>query len=158
MLSQIIVSVTSGIFSVVSLVCFLAIYILSHCIFLLHHSRFMARHAHALQSKCQPLHKETMLSTALGFSIGNRVTDHCSILIPEAVGFSQELLPPPVQRKSLRNAEISCISTVQTVQIEIYLRKENYNFISTQHVTREHGSASRKLPFSFTYPVVEENK
>ena len=38
--------------------------------------------------------QETMLSTALGFPTGKRVTDHCSILVPEAVGFSQELLPP----------------------------------------------------------------
>ena len=38
--------------------------------------------------------QETMLSSALGFPISKRVTDHCSILVPEAVGFSQELLPP----------------------------------------------------------------
>ena len=94
MLSQIIVSVASGIFSVLSLVRFLAFYILSHCIFLLHHSRFMARRAHALHSKYQPQNKEAMLSTALGFPVGKRVTDHCSILVPEAVGFPQELLPP----------------------------------------------------------------
>ena len=93
-LSQIIASAVSGIFSVVSLVRFLALYILSHCIFLLHHSRFMAWNAQELQSKCQSQNKEAMLSTALGFPIGNRVTDHCSILVPEAVGFSQELLPP----------------------------------------------------------------
>ena len=35
-----------------------------------------------------------MLSTAFGFPIGKGDTDHCSILVPEAVGFSQELLPP----------------------------------------------------------------
>ena len=35
-----------------------------------------------------------MLSTALGFPTGKRVTDYCSILVPEAVGFPQELLPP----------------------------------------------------------------
>ena len=92
MSSQIIVSVASGIFSVVSLVRFLAFYILSHCIFLLHHSRFMARYAQALHSKCQPQNKEVR-TTALGFPIGKRVTDHCPILVPEAVGFSQELLP-----------------------------------------------------------------
>ena len=50
MLNQIIVSDASGIFSVASLVRFLAFYIMSHCIFLLHHSRFMAQHAQALQS------------------------------------------------------------------------------------------------------------
>ena len=38
--------------------------------------------------------QETMLSTALGFPTRKKVTDHCSILVPEAVGFSQELLPP----------------------------------------------------------------
>ena len=94
MLSQITVSVASGIFSVVRLVRFLAFYMLSHYTFLLHHSRFMARHAQALQSKCQPQIKEAMLSTALGFLIDERVTEHCSILVPDAVGFSQELLPP----------------------------------------------------------------
>ena len=43
---------------------------------------------------CQPQNKETMLSTALAFPVGKRVIDHCSILVPEAVDFSQELLPP----------------------------------------------------------------
>ena len=38
--------------------------------------------------------QETMLSTALDFPTGKRVIDHCSILVPDAVGFSQELLPP----------------------------------------------------------------
>ena len=47
---------------------------------------------------------------------------------------------------------------VYTVQIEIYLRKENCNFISTQDITREHGSAIRKLSFSFTHPIVGGNK
>ena len=58
-----------------------------HCIFLLHHSRFMAQHAQALHSKYQLYNKETMLSTALGFSIGKIVTDHCSILTIEAASF-----------------------------------------------------------------------
>ena len=53
----------------------------------------MARHAQAVHSKCQPENKEAMLSTALGFPIDERVTDHCSILALEAVGVSQELLP-----------------------------------------------------------------
>ena len=53
-----------------------------------------AQHAQTLLFKCQPQNMETMLSTALGFPIGKRVTDHCSILAPEAIGFSQELLPP----------------------------------------------------------------
>ena len=38
--------------------------------------------------------QETMLSTGLGFPVGKKVTDHCFILVPEAVGFSQALLPP----------------------------------------------------------------
>ena len=38
--------------------------------------------------------QETMLSTVLGFFTGKRVTDHCSILVQGAVGFSQELLSP----------------------------------------------------------------
>ena len=63
--------------------------------------------------------------------------------------------------KSQRNAEISRISTVQTVKTETYLRKENCNFISTQHIRGEHGShgsTSRKLSFSFTDSVVEEDE
>ena len=100
MSSQKIVSVGSGIFSVVSLVRFLAFYILSHCIYLLHHSRFMVWHAQALHSKFQPQNKEVMLSTALGFPIDKRVTDHSFILVAEGVGFSQELLPSWVQSKS----------------------------------------------------------
>ena len=40
-----------------------------------------------------------MLSIALGFSKGKRVTDHYSILTPEAVGFSQALLLPLAQLK-----------------------------------------------------------
>ena len=44
--------------------------------------------------KCQPQNKEAMLSTALGFPVGKRVTDHCSNLVLEDVGFSKELLPP----------------------------------------------------------------
>ena len=156
MSSQIIVSVASRIFSVVILVRFLAFYI-----FWLHHSGFMTRHAQALHSKCQPQNKEAMLSTVLSFPIGKRITDHCPVLVVEAAGFSQELLPPWVQHKSQRNAEISRISTVQTVQTETYLRKENCNFISTQHIRREHGShgsTSRKLSLSFTDSVVEEDE
>ena len=37
---------------------------------------------------------------------------------------------------------------IYTVQIKIYLQKKYCNFISTQHVTREHGSTIRKLSFS----------
>ena len=33
---------------------------------------------------------EAMLFAGLGFAIGQRVIDHCYILVPEAVGFSQE--------------------------------------------------------------------
>ena len=40
-----------------------------------------------------------MLSTAPGRPKGKRVTDHYSILAPEAVGFSQGLLRPGAQRK-----------------------------------------------------------
>ena len=54
----------------------------------------MARHVQELHSECQSQKKEAILSSALCFPIGKRVTDHCSILVPEAVGFSQELLPP----------------------------------------------------------------
>ena len=79
------------VYSVVSLVRFSAFYILSHCIFLLHHSRFMARHAQALHSICQPQNNKVILSIALDFPIGKRVTDHCFILVPEAVGFSHSL-------------------------------------------------------------------
>ena len=93
MLSQVIVSVASDIFRGVSLVRFLAFYRLPHCIFLLKHSRFMARHVQELHSKCKPQNEEAMSSTALGFPISKRVTEHCSISAREAVGFSKELLP-----------------------------------------------------------------
>ena len=54
----------------------------------------------AIQSQSQLSHQrqpqglESMLPTAAGFSKGKRVTDHHSILAPEAVGFSQGLLRP----------------------------------------------------------------
>ena len=35
---------------------------------------------------------------------------------------------------------------------------KNYNFISTQHVTRVHDSTSKKLSFPLIHPVVYENK
>ena len=54
----------------------------------------MAQHTQTLLLKCQPENIETMLPTVLGFPIGKRVTDHCSNLTPEAIGFSQELLLP----------------------------------------------------------------
>ena len=38
-------------------------------------------------------HKQSMLSTALGFPKGKGVTDHYSILAQDAVGFSEEVLP-----------------------------------------------------------------
>ena len=53
-----------------------------------------ARHTQTLLLKCQPENIETMLFTAVGFPTGKRVTGHCSILVLEAVGFPQELLPP----------------------------------------------------------------
>ena len=49
---------------------------------------------HLLCSKRRPQNSEAMLSTGLGFLTDERVTDYCSILAPEAVDFSQELLPP----------------------------------------------------------------
>ena len=45
------------------------------------------QHTQTLLLKCQPQNTETMLSTLLGFPIGKRAIDHCSILAPEAVGF-----------------------------------------------------------------------
>ena len=130
---------------------FLAFYILLRCIFLLHHSRFLARHTRAILSNVT-LRTKVMLSTAPGFYLGKRITEHCSILTSEAVGFPKELLPPWVHRISYRNAAISCISTVQTVQIEMYLRKGSCDFILKQHITREHGATNRKLSFSFYWP------
>ena len=53
----------------------------------------MARHVQALHSKFQPQNKEAMLSTVLGSPLGERVTDRCSLLVLDTVGFSQELLP-----------------------------------------------------------------
>ena len=52
------------------------------------------KHTQTLLLKYQPQNKKGMFSTAPGFPIGKRVTDYCSILVPEAAGFSQELLPP----------------------------------------------------------------
>ena len=54
----------------------------------------MAQHTQTLLLNCQPQDIEAMLSTALSFHIGKRVTGHCSILVPEAAGFSQEFVPP----------------------------------------------------------------
>ena len=93
MLSQISVSVASGNFSVVGSVHFSVLYIVKLYVFVASFP-ITAQHTQRLLSKCQPQNIETMLSTALGFPIGKRVTDHCSILAPEAIGFFQELLPP----------------------------------------------------------------
>ena len=71
-------SCNSAIVSVVSLVRFLAFYILSHCIFSLHHSQFMAWHAQARNSKCEPQNKDAMLSAALGIPIRKR--ENCKFL------------------------------------------------------------------------------
>ena len=51
----------------------------------------------ALFLKCQHQNKEAILSATLGLPIGKIVTDYCSMLVLEAVGFSQELLPPWTQ-------------------------------------------------------------
>ena len=53
-----------------------------------------SQYTQILLLKYQLQNIEAMLSTALGFPVGKRVTDHCSILVPEAAGFSQEFLPP----------------------------------------------------------------
>ena len=134
------------------------LYILPHCIFLLHHSRFMARHAQALQSKCQPQKTENMLSTALGFLIGKRVTESLLHFSTRGHRFSPRVA-------AIMSSTQVVKKSVQTVQIEIYLWKESCSFISTQHITREHdsttpehGSTSRKVSFSFTHLVLEENK
>ena len=47
-----------------------------------------------------------MLSTVLDFSNGKRVPEHYSILVLEAIGFPQEVLPPRARRKYLRNDEV----------------------------------------------------
>ena len=44
--------------------------------------------------KCQHQNKEAILSATLGLPIGKIVTDYCSMLVLEAVCFSQELYPP----------------------------------------------------------------
>ena len=92
MLSQISVSVASSIFSVVSLVHFSVLYIVTlyvcGCITPDYGSAYTDT-----TLKMSTSEQETMLSTGLGFPIGKRVTDHYSIFVPEAVGFFQELLP-----------------------------------------------------------------
>ena len=40
------------------------------------------------------MNKEAILPSTLGLPIGKIVNDYCSMLVLEAVGFSQELLPP----------------------------------------------------------------
>ena len=53
-----------------------------------------------------------------------RVTDHCPILVPEAVGFFQELLPPQAQRKSQKNARISRIKVILNLaEFRLYARR-----------------------------------
>ena len=94
MLSQISVSGVISIFSVVSSVRFSVLYIVTLYIFLFPSFPITVQHTQTLLLKCQPQNIEAMLPTALGFPIGKRVTDHCTILVPKAVGFSQELLPP----------------------------------------------------------------
>ena len=87
MLSQISVSVNSGNIAIVGSVHFSALYI-----FTLY--KILLQHTQTLLLKCQPQNIDTVLSTTLGFRIGKKVTDHCSILAPEVIDFSQELLPP----------------------------------------------------------------
>ena len=43
--------------------------------------------------KSNPKHKETLLSTVLGFTKDRRFTDDYSILAMEVTGFSQDLRP-----------------------------------------------------------------
>ena len=63
-----------------------------------HHSRFAPRHSVTKTLNSQTLNlaqKKNMLSAALGFPKGKRITDHYSTLVLETTtGFSQELLPP----------------------------------------------------------------
>ena len=73
---------------------FSVLYIVTLYIILLHHFRLRLSIMQILIFRCQPQNIEAMLPRALGFRIGKRVTDYCSILVLEAVGFSQELLPP----------------------------------------------------------------
>ena len=58
----------------------------------------------------QPQHYETMLSTALGFPKDKRVTDHYSILEPEAVGFSQGMLQHELNRNTEQMVKLSFIN------------------------------------------------
>ena len=93
MLNQINVLVTSGNISIVNSVHFSILYIVTLYNFRCITSDYGSGYADTTL-KCQPQNKETMMSTTLGFPIGKRVSDHWSILVPEAVGFSKELLPP----------------------------------------------------------------
>ena len=40
---------------------------------------------------------------------------------------------------------------------EIFYEQKTCNFICSQHLTREHGSISKKHRFLSCYPVAEEN-
>ena len=94
MLSQISVSVAISIFSVASSVYFAVLYFVTLYMFLFASFPIRFQHKQTLPLKCQPQNIEAMLSTTLGFPVGKRIIDHCPILVPEAVGFSQELQPP----------------------------------------------------------------
>ena len=83
----------SGNFSAVSSVHFSVLYIVTLYIFVASFP-ITVLHTQTLLLKWQPQNIEAMLFTALGFPIAERATDHCSILVTQAVGFSQELLPP----------------------------------------------------------------
>ena len=93
MLSQISVSVASGNFSVVSSFHFIVLYIITCYIFYCITPNYGPAYTDTTL-KMLTSEQETMLSTPLDFPTGKRVTDHCFILMSEAVGFSQELLPP----------------------------------------------------------------
>ena len=62
-------------------------------VFIIHDLPLAIHSQRHLILKRQFQHKGGILSAGLGFSKRKRVTDH-SILVPEAIGFSEELLQP----------------------------------------------------------------
>ena len=69
-----------------------------------------------------------MLSAALDFPKGKRITDHYSILAQEAVAFSQELPTSWAQLKYWTNGEI------KFHKYNIYMLQRQILFLQTENV------------------------
>ena len=87
--------------------------------------------------KCQHQNKEAILSATLGLPIGKIVTDYCSMLVLEAVGVSQELLPPWTQ--VIRKCQDNLYQKVMDyTDRDIFRNKRNYFYATfcTQEIMK----------------------